>query len=361
MFEMSEIFDFGREFKLLILASILLLVLSLLIILITFFYQMIKMNRIKRQREVEDELDEWLAEVLSSEDNQLEVPVNLAVYFKDPLYHGYITERLILVKKNISGHSLLKIIEIYEISGLKEGSVKKISNSSWQLKALGIYELSMMMQKDMVKEISRYTHSENDFVRVEAQTAMISFEGFSGLQFLNDLTQPLTEWHQLKLTEQLTSLNTENIIGLENWLRSPNHHVVIFALKLAANFQQLHVHDAAANCLKHENEKVRAEAVHTLTRVSNSFTANYLVKQYQFESTMNKKNILRSLSLIAGEEQQSFLSAELANADDDLKLLSACAIINTYAEGERILKEKALSQHEPYQQIYLHAKREVRE
>jgi len=347
----------SSAFTLLIIASVLFLTTALIIILVTLIFQVVKRNRLRVRQAIEDQLNDWIAELLAVEDEPLKMSEHLSAYFKNPDYHPYITAQLIIIRKNISGIALGRIIEVYEQYGLKASSVKKLQSSSWHVKALGIYELYMMMQKDMKVEISRYTNIKDDFVRAEAQTAMISFEGFSGLNFLNTLTHPLTEWQQLKLTEQLLTLNTVQITGLEAWLQSINSQVVSFALKLAANFQQLQVHDAVVECLENKNEKLRAEAIFTLTKIANMKTADLLVKQYVTETDFNKRNILIALRSISGDEQSSFLQQQLNHSDNDIKLLAALALLNTYVGAEQILRDKAQREHDPYHMIFLHAKR----
>ncbi|SDF76798.1 hypothetical protein SAMN05421827_101475 [Pedobacter terrae] len=349
----------SNTFTWLIMASVLFFSTALMIILATLLYQIIKRKRLNSRQSLEDTLNDWIAKVLAFEDEFLPMPEQLSVYFKNTEYHPYITAQLIVIRKNISGTALHKIINVYEQSGLKASSVEKLRSNSWQVKALGIYELYMMMQKDMRVEISRYTNSKDDYVRAEAQTAMISFEGFSGLKFLDTLTRPLTEWQQLKLTEQLLTLNTEQIVGLETWLQSSNAQVVIFALKLAANFQQLQLHEAVVNCLSHEHEKVRAEAIFTLTKIADISTPDRLIEQYVTETDFNKRNILISLRSISGDEQSIFLQEQLNNANNEIKLLAALALLNTCTHAEQILMEKAKHQQDPYRMIFLHAKREL--
>lgn len=347
----------SSAFTLLNIASVFFFLTCLIIIFIILIYQVVKRKRVDSQEILEDKLNDWIAEILALDDESLAMPEHLSAYFKNADYHRYITAQLIVIRKNISGSALKKIIDVYEQSGLKASSVKKLRSNSWQVKALGIYELYMMMQIDMKSEISSYTNSKDDYVRAEAQTAMISFEGFSGLNFLSTTTRPLSEWQQLKLTEQLLTLNTEQMAGIGAWLQSANNQVVTFALKLAANFQQLQVHDAVVNCLANENEKVRSEAIATLTNIANTATADRLVEQYVTETDFNRKNILKALRSIANDEQSAFLQQQLNNSDNDIKLLAALALLNTCEQAEQILIEKAERQQDPYRMIFLHAKR----
>jgi hypothetical protein len=145
---------------------------------------------------------------------------------------------------------------------------------------------------------------------------------------------------------------------LENWLSSGNRYVVRFALKLAANFQQLQVHDAVAQCLNHPDEKIRAEAISTIARIANSSTAGILTSHYAHEQDHNKHNILSALLALAGDEEVEFLLRELNHPQDDFKVLAASVLVNNTSNGEELLAQKAQQEPEPYEQILLHVKRE---
>lgn len=355
-----SVFSTNNPLHWLILLTAVMLLLSVIMVVLILTFQIFKKHRIRREFTIESELNNWLAEVLLDEDKMLPaLTPRLALYFKNSRNHSFITGKLITIRKNISGKGLANISQIYLSTGLKESSVNKLRSLTWAAKTKGIYELYMMDQHDMDLEIRRYTNSSNEIERMEAQIAALSFSGFEGLQFLDTLTHPLTEWQQLKLDEQLEGIDVQPIKGLEEWLRSGNHYVVRYALKLTANYQQLQVHQEVADCLYHEDEKIRTEAIMTLASLANPSTAGILIKHYEQETTFNKSNILSALRSVAGEEEIDFLLSVLLQSDNDLKLQAAIVLGQNTKSGVELLYQKGLEEPEPYQAIFLHVKREM--
>jgi hypothetical protein len=217
----------------------------------------------------------------------------------------------------------------------------------------------MMDQKDMLDEIYKYTNSHIGYIRTEAQTAMIHFHGFEGLHFLDVVTHPVNEWEQLKLLEQLKTLDFVEMKNLVHWLKSSNATVVIFALKLVYVYQQYQVHDEVVSCLEHEDEKVRMQAVTTLGKIAGEYTASILAAHYFKEHFTNRQNILNCLLSIASDSEKDFLMQQLDDENDSLKLAAARVIAKCYDNGFEILKDRAQRDPDPYQEIYFHLKSEL--
>ena len=148
--------------------------------------------------------------------------------------------------------------------------------------------------------------------------------------------------------------------NLGQWLKSPNFTIVIFALRLAAVYQQYQVHDEIVGCLEHENEKVRMQAVTTLSKIAGENTAAILAEHYLKENFTNKKNILDCLLNIASDNEKDFLLRQLDDDNDSLKFSAATVIAKCCNNGFDILKDKAKQQPDPYEQIYFHLKNELK-
>jgi HEAT repeat protein len=147
--------------------------------------------------------------------------------------------------------------------------------------------------------------------------------------------------------------------NLVQWLKSSNHTVVIFALKLAFVYQQYEVHNAVVECLEHENEAVRVQAVTTLSRIAREDTAKILANHYQKEHFTNRQNILNCLLSIASDKEKNFLITELDDQNDFLKVAAARVLAKCCPNGLEILVNKARQQPDPYQNIYFHIKSEL--
>lgn len=291
---------------------------------------------------ITEQLNEWISEALLEETAIKVEPQPWQVnYFRKEIHRQYVTDSLINVKKNLKGAASKSIVDLYLQLGLKEDSLTKLRSLVWHKKARGIYELYMMDQRDAEADIERNTNSWYEAVRAEAQTAIIGFKGFAGLEFLSTLTQPLNEWQQLKLLEQLHKLNVAEMPGLTLWLTSANMQVQMFALKIADKYNQYQVHDLVAEQLSAESEALRGQAIKTLGRIGNEETAGILKDQYRQETTTNKKLILRQLGNVGSELERNFLRERMREEDDGLKLEAMRAMAQCDQEGWEELKHEA--------------------
>lgn len=302
----------------------------------TFLYVKKRNYRIKAR--ITDQLNDWIAEQLTEDgEAELVVPAGLSAYLKRKHIRQFITDSLINIRKNVTGSITDSVISIYEQMGLKEDSVRKMKNIAWHLRAKGIYELYMMQQKWALPEIQKYTNSDNEFVRMEAQTAVIGFSGFDGLKFLDTLTYPLTEWQQIKLLEQLHTLDPGNMMRMHIWLQSGNRYVVQFALKLAEIYRYYDVYHDVLLCLEHEDYIIRRQAVKTIGAIARRSTVDKLKEIYPAEHTAVKPEILRQIGINGTADEIDFLKSALNEPDDMLKLEAGRAIVAIDGEGEEIL------------------------
>lgn len=200
----------------------------------------------------------------------------------------------------------------------------------------------MMNQKDLEQQITPYTNSNNEYVRTEAQTAIIGFSGFRGLNFLNSLSYPLTDWQQIKLLEQLQLLNPDKMPDLPLWLQSANLYVVLFALKLAETYQQMHVHTEVVHCLDSPSERIRHQAILTLGRIAQDETTHILETMYTQETYSNKQTILKQIAIIGTDDDIDFLVNVLKTETNvTLKLEALRAIVKSNFDSDKIIAEVA--------------------
>jgi hypothetical protein len=332
--------------------------LTVLMVIMIYVYLYLKKKRFFVKKRISEILDEWISEALLEEDDMGHTPLTpeLIDYFTDVRNRQYAIDLLISVRKNIIGQAAKNIVRLYEQLALPEDSKRKFKSDSWYIKAKGIYELYMMNQRDMKEEIAAYTNDDHEYVRTEAHTATIAFSGFAGLNFMGRLSYPLDDWQQLKILEQLISIDPEDMPELPVWLKSANDYVVIFALKLTEIYYQLHAHDEVVPCLDHTSERVRRQAIITLARISGDETASVLIQRFDNETPGNQRIILQQLKKIGGDKDLWFLERQLDNEDDLLKLESALSMAQCCTNGFELLEQRAMSQPEPYERIYKHVK-----
>ncbi|RYD55440.1 MAG: HEAT repeat domain-containing protein [Sphingobacteriales bacterium] len=322
-----------------------------------------KKRRYFNRQYIESILDEWIGAAIiepSVEGWHVHVTPELLDEFEKEHNRQIAIDQLINTKKNLLGEASENIVRLYMQLNLQRDSYKKMKSLIWHKKAKGIYELYMMGQEDIQDEIFKYTNSQNEYVRMEAQTAIIGFQGFKGLTFLGPLTESLVDWQQIKLIEQLKPLDPDlNAAQLSSWLHSSNDYVIVFALKLAEIYQQFYAHDIAAQKLSSSNDRVRRQAILTLANIAGDHTAALLVAQYAKETPQNKKVILQNLTSIATDNELPFLLQELENEDDQVKLDVSRVLYKGYSSGSELLAQKAQQSPAPYEAILKHVKSEV--
>ncbi len=276
---------------------------------------------------------------------------------EDPLARQYCIDELIRCKQNYSGEAAEKMVHLYGELGLKNYSLKKIQKGqAWYKKARGIQELYMMEQRDCYELIEQFTNSKDEFVRMEAQIAVVHLIGFKGLQFLDFVSYPITEWQQLKLLEQLKLFPEKSDLShkIPAWLNAQNHTVVIFALRLTYEYQQLGLTESLKASLYHPSPEVRSQAVKAIIQLEDQFTPSILLEYFKDASRNDQIIILDAMRLLATPDESDQLEALLDQPDDTIKLKAAAALVHCSKNGIHLLKDKSMSQPEPFQRIFQH-------
>ena len=237
------------------------------------------------------------------------VPPKIQQLLKKQAFRNFFCSQLMLSAKSISGISNINLRKLYEQLSLTADSQKKLKSFSWHIKAKGIQELAMMNQKPEAKELSKLTNHKNAYIRMEAQTATVKFDGFEGLRFLDNAAYPISEWQQINLLHELSQTPAENFQGIDKWLASPNDSVVLFTLKLISTYHLFEFHPEALKCLYHPNNAIAIEAIKCLQEIYTDTTSAELIefyKQSQFKA--QKLAVLKALKVIEDEEYIPFFT-----------------------------------------------------
>ena len=266
-------------------------------------------------------------------------------------FRKLLTKELLTAKQNMSGTAASNLRILYKQLGLDEDALKMINSRSWYLKASGIQQLEIMDLSEYKDKISKYTNNKRGLVRVEAQNAIVKFNGFEGLHFLDHATYQISEWQQIKLLEELSRLPVENFPGIDIWLSSKNDSVVTFALKLAREYNRFELYDKVFICLKHLNPKVREQAISTLKELQTENTANHLVEIYNDETHRNKIAIIKALEDVGTNLEITFLLGLLDSENNQVKIAAARALASIGSEGLLQLQSYEKANDYPYKNI----------
>ena len=272
----------------------------------------------------------------------------------DKYFRAIFTNQLLFAKENMAGSSGDNLNYLYTQLGLEAFALKKIRSKSWHKIAKGIKELGLMNLKKYQKDIEPFLNYRRHLIRIEAQNTMLKFNGFQGLRFLDTATYPISEWHQLKLLEELAQLPPDDFTGIDIWLNSNNDTVVLFALKLVRNYHLFQFHQQLAQLFVHQNENIRSHAIIAIKEIPNENTANSLIAIYQHETLNIKLEILAALKEVAMNDEIPFIVSCLNESDTDIKFAAATTLHHIKPEGFKYVLAHADAKNEPLVRIIKH-------
>ena len=354
----QNILDKLMSVNILVMIIKLMIVLMIILIITIYTYLSNKKRHHFQLLAIREKLEPLITQIIVDESAASDMQIQeLKALLTTRLSRRFMIEELIRSKQNYSGEVADKIVEIYLALDLKKYSLHKIRpKSNWYVKARGIQELYTMDQKKSYPEIYDYTDASNEFVRNEAQIGMIHLAGFKGLHFLEKVSNPITDWQQLKMLEQLKLFpeKTDMSADIPSWLSSPNDTVVVFALKLCYEYQYYQLIPEIKYCLNHSSSIVRTHTVATLIRLENKNTSKILLNYFKWAPKKDQILILDAMDRLATEADTEKLIELLSSEDDTIKLKAAIAIAHTSKSGLLLLEAKSLAQPEPFQRILQH-------
>lgn len=346
-------------------AALFFFVITLIIVIATFSFLVNKEKAFFYKEWVQNRLRFWIGKTILANLDETAIMLPDTPKFKkiinDPVAQQHIIDELVITKKNLKGKAAQNIISLYLLLNLKAVSIKKLESNNWQKKVLGIQELYIMEQRDMLLKIYRYSNSINEFIRIEAQTAIVHLIGFKGLRFLNIIDTPISNWQQLKLLDSLPAPASDAGKDLCRWLESDNCSVVVFTLRVIEKYQLFEHYDCVLKCMEQESEAIRIQAIRTLTAIANSNTGAVLIKAFENESPSVKMNILDHLAAVASKDHLSFLIDLQNQSDEQIMFKAAKVLASSSPVGIALLEIMAKKDPEHYQNIFLHVKNEMGE
>jgi hypothetical protein len=356
---MPVLLEIGQTHYLLA-AMLVLLLLLLVVILFMLLYLLATKKHARRNviwKQTADRLI-WAA-IFPGETGQPPIGKQLQRWMKHPAFRQCFIDEMVTAKKNLSGDAATHILSLYATHRLDADSEHKLSSLKWHIRARGIQELALMERKDRVSKIYRYINNRNEFVRMEAQSAIVQLYGWDGLRFLDVVSEPISEWQQMKLLSLLPRTSGEPVSGIGGWLRSANPSVVLFSLKLAGLHHRFDLHDEVVACLDHAEPGIATRAVRCLQEIYNESTAGLLAATYQKHDNAYKEAVLEALGIIGAVDSRPFLEAELLDGSNTVKLLAARALAAQGQRGADCLDACQKANESPWLEIIRQAKSEM--
>lgn len=223
------------------------------------------------------------------------------------------------LRQEVSGELIINMGELYEKIGLYSYDKRKLKSRKWNSIALGIRNLRMFGVKEIQNSISKFINYSRAEVRREAHLYFVGVLGFKGLNFLDDLKTPLSEWDQIQLLGQLKNFNDQEISDISKWLKSDNDYVILFTLNIVNLFNRLETKNELLLLLNHNNETIRTKAIELLSKFEIIDAKPILKDNYSNLSTKEKLAFWDFLKFNADTKDTSFILKHLNEDNFEVK------------------------------------------
>jgi hypothetical protein len=322
-------------------ASIIVIIFLLIIIIIYLKYlrnilrkNEILKNKIEKEYETSvinylyagNEIDEISPEQQSIID---ELKSNIPETFKRDI----LISTLLKLSYEISGEMAESIHKLYIQTGLLDYSLSKLRNKKWNIIADGIRELTLFHVKEVQDQVKIHINHPKKEVRSAMQLYLVNLFHFEGLDFLNEITTPISEWDQIQLLEVLQLHNNQKVTDIKSWLKSSNESVVFFALKLAKIYNQYGVKDELIVLLNHQNVKIRVEVIHLLSHLTIIEAKVILKNNFQELSLEEQIVFFEMMENVYEKTDKPFILEHILNTNFEIKF-SALKILKNLSIDE---------------------------
>ena len=297
------------------------------LVIVVLIYNFIEYNKSSKNAAWSTIINRKISEVIVyAEDDLPEDPQFEAHIVKSPFRNLFLL-KLVDSEKKFSGAAKIKIKELFKDYKLKKEAMGKLDQKKAYLIARGIRELTVMDVMDAEPKIAAFLQHSSRQVYQEAQYAMVRFEGFGGLQFLDTFPSRISEWQQLRMLLSISSLPEGSENDIKRRLGSENETVVIFTLKLIKKFQLLSLYPEVKALLEHPSMEIRIRSVQTLMSLENPETIPYLVSIYENQPDEVKLEMISAMKTSKDQCCTDLLKAELSeDHPSDIRVNAAQAL-----------------------------------
>lgn len=343
----------------LVLAIIAVFVLVLLLIVSVLFYSLYKYRMLHNRQIWKYIIENKITESIIMGQDSVVNDEAFGKHLQQPAFRILFLDLLVSSERKFSGSAREEIGHLFDKFQLEKEAWNNLKKKRAYRIAGGIQELTAMRVKPALATFRSLLAHPSKQVYQEAQYGIVSFNGFEGLDFLDTLIQPLSDWQQLRLLNSITEISNPDEGNMNLWLASPNPTVVIFTLRLMRKFQLLSFYNTIADLLKHNVVAVQIQVVRTLQFFENNDTINQLMNAFPHHSLNVQLEILKALKISKSAESEGFLKEQLWEHPINAVKISAAEVLVSLGQRQ-YLQDMALDKQSPdqFKQIINHALQE---
>lgn len=262
---------------------------------------------------------------------------------EDKFKRGIFISVLSKLKDEISGEMADDINNLFLKTGLINYSLKKLNSRKWDHIASGIKELTQFEMTNVYDEVSKLENHEKQEVRNEVQLYYVNLFQFKGLEFLNNLKSPISEWNQIQLLEILQKFDDQEISDITPWLKSKNDSVVLFALKLAKIYNQFQVIDILLTLLSHKTKEIKVSALEVLSYFQVKETKPIIKHNFSERSIEEQISFFKMLMDVADSDDEDFIINNTNHPNFEIKLMAFTLLKKLNTEKLQSIKRESLN------------------
>lgn len=259
------------------------------------------------EKKAQEFITPYLFNLFSEEWSKIRIKNFRRKYLSNKFQRDIFLESMVKLHKNIAGETSESLRSLYVELDLSEHSRRKLNSASWQKIAKGICELAEMGTKQDKEFIRSFINHQNPILRSEAQVALLKLESEAPFSFLDELEEPLSEWQQMQLARAAQKAKLSTLPDFERWLHKKEESIVIFCIRMIAQYGQHKASQKILGLLKHPYPpaRVRKEIIIAIRQLVLYEAADKLRRLYVYETTEIQLEILKALAVIAGNNAVS--------------------------------------------------------
>ncbi|MCM5662707.1 HEAT repeat domain-containing protein [Galbibacter mesophilus] len=284
------IFKINAAFTLLFFVLILSFILTLLII------RLYKNRRNRLKKIYEASAEEFINSYLFEEDIDRGVLVEKYEIenLKTNLQKKVFLKSLVGINENFKGESSIALKKLFHQLNLDAFLLKNLQKGDWDKQSRAIYLLAeLSIKKNNL--VATFLNAKRMEVREQAIYYYLKVSTGKPLEFFSRLTTDLTPWELIYVEDSLKYYYEGSMPDFSKWLDHKLISIVIFSIKMIAQFDQFENIPKVIPFVDHPDEKVRKQAIKTLCKLSCHDILGKLIDKFPKESTVIKKEIISAI------------------------------------------------------------------
>lgn len=241
------------------------ILINIIFIILIFYFRIVKNRYAIQKKTLEGKMIELINNVLFDEKQDIsELQKFKNSFLKSTFAKHVAVESILVFAKNLKGESNKVLLSTFKTLELDKFMMNKLKNPIWHRKARSLYiitNIGLEIDESLIPKLLNHPKFE---VRLQTILYYIRMHQNNPLTFLNDLKAPLTLWQQIYIEDALKH-HQGKIPDFSQWLDHSQTSVVIFSIKMIANYNQYENIPKLLLFMNKENDLLKIHALKALS------------------------------------------------------------------------------------------------